>query len=129
MAKVERRDGAREDFWRTALAKFSASGLSIRAFCRGEGLTESAFYAWRREMRLRKSEAALAMEGRPAFVPAMMAAAPSQPSASSACDEATSAASSIALEIVGGCVLRFHGATAAAQLAELVCHLQARGER
>ena len=127
MAKVERRDGAREVFWRGALAKFSAGGLSIRAFCRREGLTESAFYAWRRELRLREGEAALALEGRPAFVPAVLAA--TTPSAAPAADEPASAVSSIALEIVGGCVLRFHGATAAAQLAELVCHLQARGAR
>lgn len=135
----ERRVVGRERFWREVLDHFSASGLSIRAFCRREGLAESAFYAWRRELRLRDDKSGMGGTiptrgqevtiGTPAaFVPAVIAAT-SLPSASSACDEATFAAPSIALEIIGGCVLRFHGATAAAQLAELVCHLQARGER
>ncbi len=38
----------RELFWRGKLTEFVASGLSIRAFCRREGLAESAFYFWRR---------------------------------------------------------------------------------
>lgn len=142
MAKLERRDVAKEAFWRGALAKFAASGLTIRAFCRREGLSESAFYFWRRELAVRQRQA-MARTGevsaprplrtgqnsRPsaAFVPAVIAAAP-QPGAAPGVFEPATAASSLALEITDGCVLRFFGPTAVAQLAELVCHLQARRE-
>ena len=49
MAKSPR-DPAKEVFWREALQRFAASGLSIREFCQREQLTESAFYAWRRTL-------------------------------------------------------------------------------
>ena len=42
------RDVAKERFWRGVLKKFAAGGLSVRAFCRQERLSEPSFYAWRR---------------------------------------------------------------------------------
>ena len=51
MAKGQQRDPAREAKWRTILARHGKSGLSVRAFCRREGLTESAWYAWRRTIQ------------------------------------------------------------------------------
>jgi putative transposase len=33
--------------WRLLLAKFSASGLGVSAFCRSEGFSEASFYRWR----------------------------------------------------------------------------------
>jgi hypothetical protein len=53
-----RRDSDREQYWRVTLARWRASGLSIRAFCRRQSLTESAFHFWRRELRLREPTAA-----------------------------------------------------------------------
>ncbi|MGL4514268.1 MAG: IS66 family insertion sequence element accessory protein TnpA [Lacipirellulaceae bacterium] len=44
MAKVER-DLEKERCWRELLARHASSGLSMRAFCRAERLTESLFYA------------------------------------------------------------------------------------
>ena len=41
----KRRDAGKERFWREVLKRQAASGLSVRAFCRRESLTESAFYA------------------------------------------------------------------------------------
>lgn len=38
------------DFWEAAIRLWKESGLSVRAFCRNEGLTEHAFYSWRREL-------------------------------------------------------------------------------
>jgi len=46
----------RERFWRQVMKKFAGSGLSVRAFCRAESLSEASFYAWRRELRLRDAE-------------------------------------------------------------------------
>lgn len=33
--------------WRLLLAKFSASGLGVQAFCRSEGFSAASFYRWR----------------------------------------------------------------------------------
>lgn len=111
MAKNQR-DAAKEAYWRKVLKQFSGSGLSVRAFCKREQLTESAFYAWRRTIGERDDARAPV----PVFVPAVVT------------KEAASE-SSIAIELSGGCVLRFSGADATAQLADLVVALQTRCER
>jgi len=46
----------KEALWRERVASQRESGLSIRAFCRGEGLGEAAFHWWRRELALRDRE-------------------------------------------------------------------------
>jgi len=107
-----RRDSSKERFWRDALRRFAASGLSVRAFCKRERLTESAFYAWRRTIGERSGTG----NSGPTFVPAVVTAQPRSES-------------SIAIELTGGCVLRFLGASATEQLADLVIALQARGRR
>jgi hypothetical protein len=50
------RDGAKERLWREAVRRQRASGLTIRAFCRGEGLSEQGFHWWRRELGRRASQ-------------------------------------------------------------------------
>jgi len=40
-------------FWQMAVEAWQAGGLSVRQFCKQEGLSEPSFYAWRR--RLTKS--------------------------------------------------------------------------
>jgi len=67
-----RRDASKERFWRDVLRRFAASGLSVRAFCKRERLTESTFYAWRRTI----GERSRAGDSGPAFVPAVMTAQP-----------------------------------------------------
>jgi hypothetical protein len=47
------RDPKLEQFWRTTLAKWIKSQLTIRDFCRRHRLGESAFYFWRREIATR----------------------------------------------------------------------------
>ena len=49
------RDAGREVFWRDAIARQAASALGVRAFCRQEELSESAFHWWRREIVRRGS--------------------------------------------------------------------------
>jgi len=39
--------------WRQRVDRWQASGLSVRAFCRREGLTEPTFHFWKRELRAR----------------------------------------------------------------------------
>src|SRR4051795_3281535 len=44
------RDPGREPYWRRVLARWRRSGLSVRAFCQAEGVSEPSFYAWRRKL-------------------------------------------------------------------------------
>jgi hypothetical protein len=110
MAKSQR-DVAKEAYWRKVLTQFSASGLSVREFCKRDQLTESAFYAWRRTIGERDES----RTSGPAFVPAVVTKEAAQES-------------SFAIELAGGCVLRFSGAHATEQLADLVIALQSRCE-
>lgn len=78
------RDPALERQWRDRVARWQASGLSVRVFCRRQGLTEPTFYYWKRELRARDEVTASsprpaaqrpaasrppAKSPRPAFVP------------------------------------------------------------
>jgi hypothetical protein len=47
---LRREGGVRRRFWRAAIARQRASGLSVRAFCRRENLSEPSFYAWRKRL-------------------------------------------------------------------------------
>jgi len=122
MAKGQQRDPKREAFWRRILAKFGKSGLSIRAFCRQEKVTEPAFYAWRRVIQERDAERAqsggpkrtLAPRRKPqrepaAFVPVVLRDAPGP-----------HVEAGIAVELRGGRVFRLPTMIAAERLAELV---------
>jgi len=41
----------RRELWRQRIAQQESSGQSIRAYCRGRGLSEHAFYGWRQRLR------------------------------------------------------------------------------
>jgi hypothetical protein len=68
MAKPGQRDPAKERFWRTTFSAWRTSGESVRAFCTRRGLTETAFYFWRKELRRRDGERT-ARPATPTFVP------------------------------------------------------------
>ena len=53
-----RRDASKEKFWRKTMAEACGSGQSVREFCRKRELKENLFYAWRRELKTRDTEAA-----------------------------------------------------------------------
>ena len=92
--------------WRELVARQSKSGLGVRGFCRRERVTESAFYAWRRELRLRGQEKP---PSKPAFVPVML------PPVTSAEGDGQ-----IIIELRGGRVLRLPPALPLARITELV---------
>lgn len=48
-----RRSVEKEAYWRGQLERQSASGLSVRKWCRENGVSEPTFYVWRRELRKR----------------------------------------------------------------------------
>jgi len=51
-----RRNSAKERHWRRLLRQWRRSGLTPRAFCAGQGVNESSFYGWRREIARRDVE-------------------------------------------------------------------------
>jgi hypothetical protein len=74
--RVRRGDPERRAYWEATLRRWREGGQSVRAFCRAEGLRESAFYFWRRELsrrglRIRKGAATVpaAHSSGPAFLP------------------------------------------------------------
>jgi transposase-like protein len=83
MAKGRDRDGRREDRWRGLIDEQKHSGLSIRAFCRGRKLAESAFYFWRRELQRRQDRPGQRptpeSSGSPAFVAVRVSEADAEP--------------------------------------------------
>jgi hypothetical protein len=115
MANHER-DAKRDTFWRGVLKRYAASGLSIRAFCQREQLTESAFYAWRRTIALRDSEAK-SQTGRggrpkqPAFLPLLV-------------DGRDRHDGALVIELAGGRMLRLSDAIGPQRLAEIVRALE-----
>ena len=53
MSKDSSTDTDQSQFWQMAIDAWQSSGLSVRQFCKQEGLSEPSFYMWRK--RLKKS--------------------------------------------------------------------------
>jgi transposase len=51
------REGGKAQFWRTMLRQWRQSGLSVRAFCARQGLSQPSFYSWRRSLAQRDGQA------------------------------------------------------------------------
>ena len=105
------RDPKREARWRGLVTQQHKSGLSVRAFCAREDVTEAAFYAWRREIGVRDREGAAS---RPAFVPMVMPQA-----------TPTEGDGHIIIELRGGRMLRVPPSLPTARITELVGALEA----
>src|SRR5579864_2105350 len=56
MPKPHGRDLAKEWYWRRLLRQWRRSGLTGRAFCAEQELSEPSFYAWKREIARRDHE-------------------------------------------------------------------------
>ena len=97
-----RRSAEKEAFWRFAIEEHPGSGLTARAYCRQEGLSESSFYAWRKLIKKRDAEKTNASHNRQALIPVDVVGTVN---ASTRCD-----ASLPPLEVVTPCgfTLRFH---------------------
>jgi hypothetical protein len=48
---IEERAPAKADEWRDRISEQKRSGLSVRRFCKEQGLGEHSFYAWRKRLR------------------------------------------------------------------------------
>ena len=65
-----------ERTWRDRVMRWKASGLSVRDFCRSEGLSEPSFYSWRRTIAQRDASTTT---DAPAFVPLHVRSDPAPP--------------------------------------------------
>ena len=48
---VARKLGARDENWRTRISAQERSGISVKQFCKQQGLTEQSFYYWRKRLQ------------------------------------------------------------------------------
>jgi transposase-like protein len=64
----------RQAHWTQIMQERSASGMSIRAYCRTAGICETVFYYWQRKLR----EAACKELAVPGFTEVRMAESPSE---------------------------------------------------
>jgi hypothetical protein len=73
---VAKRDVKKESKWRRQVMAQGESGLSVRAYCRGRGISEQGFHWWHRELARRDGEEVQPVEAvEPAFVPVQVTAA------------------------------------------------------
>jgi len=56
--RIRRSDPNRRQHWEAVLRRWREGGQAVRAFCRDEGIRESAFYFWRRELAQRDPQTA-----------------------------------------------------------------------
>ena len=52
---ARKQHGETEARWRAIVERQVQSGLSVRSFCAAEGITEPAFYTWRKRLRTRNA--------------------------------------------------------------------------
>ena len=65
MATHNRRDPAKELFWRQMLRQWQTSGLSVREFCTQQQVSQASFYFWRRIIAQRDQQAGNHMPATP----------------------------------------------------------------
>jgi len=51
--RIRRSDPERQRHWEGVMRQWREGGQAVRAFCRAQGIRESAFYFWRRELARR----------------------------------------------------------------------------
>ncbi len=95
MPKPDRRDSAKERYWRRLLRQWQRSGQTGRDFCADHGLSEPSFYGWRREIARRDQERRQSPAAQPTPLPAFVPVA-----------VATEAAAPLEVVLAGGRRLR-----------------------
>ena len=55
--RTGQRDPQRQVYWEQVMRRWQEGGRSVTDFCRAEGVRESAFYFWRRELARRNQQA------------------------------------------------------------------------
>ena len=69
MRQSRARSAEKERFWQGVLKEQSKSGLTVKAFCQQQGVSVPSFYAWRRKLSKRNSDARGQEDDPPRMVP------------------------------------------------------------
>ena len=108
-----RRSVEKEAYWRGHVERQSGSGVSIRKYCRENGVSEPSFYLWRRELRKRDLERGVddrrEHEGSSDVVPAGLVAVDVVASDSASTDRTAM----LEIDVSGGVVIRLREDAAA----------------
>lgn len=54
MVSSTKRRSEREQFWRRVIREQQQSGISIKAFCQSRGVSQPAYFVWRKRLALDK---------------------------------------------------------------------------
>lgn len=101
----------KEEFWRLLIGEQQTSGLTARAFCKRDGISESQFYAWRSKIAAREIGPP-EVDSPPQLIPVAIAGAghaPVLPVSGNRQD----VSHQIEVQTPGGFVVRFSGGIAA----------------
>ena len=111
-------DPQRRSYWQDVVRRWREGGQSVRAFCRAEGLRESAFYFWRRELARRGHRARrqpVSASPSPAFLPVKLVS-----------DKPVEAAQGIEIVLAHGRVVRVRAGFDRQTLADVLAMLEVR---
>ena len=50
MSKAKKADVEQQQFWQMVFDTHANTGLTIKQFCKNEGISEAAFYTWRKRL-------------------------------------------------------------------------------
>jgi transposase-like protein len=62
---VAKKLGTRHDDWRTRISAQEQSGISVKQFCKQQGITEQSFYYWRKRLQTTTSMRFALVEAEP----------------------------------------------------------------
>ena len=139
MKKRARQGGSeRQIYWEEAMRRWKESGQSVRAFCHNEGVRESAFYFWRRELAQRSHRTEAANGARPQASPLTTASHSSERASSRHSsvpsflpvrvveDVAVEAASGVEIILAHGCTVRVRAGFDRQTLTDVLAVLEVR---
>jgi hypothetical protein len=109
----------KEGFWRLIISEQQASGVSARAFCKREGISESMFYGWRSKIAARDSNPASEISKPPQLIPVAVADSAQVSSLPASC-ERESASHQVEIQTPGGFMLRVSDSIASNCLGRLL---------
>lgn len=109
----------KEEFWRLIFEDQQASGLSARAFCKRDGISESMFYGWRSKIAARDRGSPPEVNKSPQLIPVAVSASSNAPSPISG-NELENASLEVEIKTPGGFLLRVSDSIASSSLGRLL---------